>query len=301
MSDVQPQYPIYIPSKNRHDVCYTAQFFLRDGVDFKLVVEPSQSEKYINTFGKEQVLILPEDGLRLLGSRLWIRQHSIDNGFDRHWQFDDNIYWIGRLNHGNRIKCNANIGIKAIEDFTDRYENIGISGFNYEMFVPPATKNPIVINCHVYSASLINNQMPHKWRLYYNDDTDLCLQVVTNNLCTVLFNAFYVKKCRTMTVKGGNTEDLYQKDGRLIMARTLEEVWPDYVTTKWRFGRPQHVVKDSWRCFKTPLQLKTGVDLSAMPKVDERGIKLKQLRAAKTDRLKDWAEKQLSKEKSPAL
>ena len=104
-----------------------------------------------------------------------------------------------------------------------------------------------------------------------------------------------------MTVKGGNTEDLYQKDGRLIMARTLEEVWPDYVTTKWRFGRPQHVVKDSWRCFKTPLQLKTGVDLSAMPKVDERGIKLKQLRAAKTDRLKDWAEKQLSKAKSPTL
>ena len=102
-----------------------------------------------------------------------------------------------------------------------------------------------------------------------------------------------------MTVKGGNTQDLYQNNGRLVMARTLEEVWPDYVTTKWRFGRPQHVVKDSWRCFNTPLQLKPGVDLSAMPKVDERGIQLKQVRDIKSDRLRAWAENHLSKTTSP--
>lgn len=299
MNSPQPKYPVYIPSKNRHDVCYTAQFFLRDGVDFRLVVEPSQAEKYINAFGKELVLVLPQDGLKLLGARLWIRQHSESNGHERHWQFDDNITYIGRLNHGNRIKCNALLGIKAVEDFTDRYDNIGISGFNYEMFVVPTQKKPFVVNCHVYSASLINNAMPHTWRLYYNDDTDLCLQVVTNNLCTVLFNAFYVKKCTTMTVKGGNTLDLYQKDGRLIMARALEEVWPQYVTTKWRYGRPQHVIKDAWRCFKTPLRLKPSVDLSAMPKVDERGIKLVQIREPKNDRLKAWTDEYLHKKASP--
>jgi len=295
MSNNLPRYPVYIPSKNRHDVCYTAAFFLRDGVDFRLVVEPSQSEKYISAFGKEQVLVLPEDGLKLLGSRLWIRQHSIDNGFDRHWQFDDNIRYVGRLNGGKRIICNANVAISALEDFTDRYENIGISGFNYRMFVHPTIQQAFFTNCHVYSASLVNNQMPYKWRLYYNDDTDLCLQVVTNNLCTVLFNAFFVDKMKTMTVKGGNTQDLYQKDGRLIMARTLEEVWPKYVTTKWRYGRPQHVVKDSWKCFKTPLRLKRDIDLSAMPKVDERGIQLKQLRDIKSDSLRAWAEGQISK------
>jgi len=298
MNELRPKYPIYIPSKNRHDVCYTAQFFLRDGVDFRLVVEPSQSDKYINAFGKEQILVLPEDGLKLLGSRLWIRQHSLDNGFDRHWQFDDNIENIGRLNYGKRIPCNANIAICAVEDFTDRYKNVGLSGFNYRFFVPAETKKPFILNCRVYSASLINNRMPYKWRLYYNDDTDLCLQVVTNNLCTILFNAFYVRKCETMTVKGGNTQDLYQKDGRLIMARTLEEVWPEYVKTKWRFGRPQHVIKDSWRCFKTPLRLKPTVSLDVLPKVNNYGMALTAVREVKSDRLKQWAAGQMQHAKT---
>ena len=35
-----------------------------------------------------------------------------------------------------RIRCNTNIGITAVENFTDRYENIAISGMNYKFFVP---------------------------------------------------------------------------------------------------------------------------------------------------------------------
>src|SRR6476620_1070190 len=173
---ILPKYPIYIPSKNRADVCYTAKFFLRDRVDFKIVVEPSQKEAYQKIFGESQLLILPEDNMKLLGSRLWIRDHSIKNGFARHWQFDDNISETRRLHKGQRIQCDAHAAIRLIEDFTERYENIGLSGFNYCMFVPGYAQKPIVFNCHVYSATLINNQMPYKWRLIYNDDTDLCLQ-----------------------------------------------------------------------------------------------------------------------------
>lgn len=251
---MKPKYPIYIPSKGRADVCYTAKFFLEDGVDFKLVVEPSQLEEYKKYFPEDIILVLPKDGLKLLGSRLWIREHSIQNGHSRHWQFDDNIRLIGRLHKGKRIRCNANIAINIIEEFTDRYENIGISGFNYKMFVTNHTKKPYYHNVHVYSASLINNNMPYKWRLYYNDDTDICLQVLSNNLCTVLFNAVFVDKIATMVVKGGNTSDLYKGNGRLKMARALEEIWPNLVKTKWRFGRPQHVV--NWNHFKQKLKRK---------------------------------------------
>jgi hypothetical protein len=102
--------------------------------------------------------------------------------------------------------------------------------------------------------------MPYRWRLLYNDDTDLCLQVLSGGLCTVLFNAFLVQKLGTMVVPGGNTEDLYQNDGRLRMARALERVWPGVVTTDRRFQRPQHVVKDAWRKFDTPLVRRTDLD-----------------------------------------
>lgn len=263
---MKPKYPVYIPSKNRADVCYTAQAFLNDGVDFRIVVEPSQQETYCKYFDPKIILVLPEDGLKLLGSRLWIREHALSNGFDRHWQFDDNIRGCRRLYKGKRIPCNSNLAMAMVEEFTDRYSNVGVSGMNYTMFVLNDNPKPFTVNTKVYSASLINNRMPHKWRLYYNDDTDLCLQVVTNGMCTIQFNAFMVDKIKTMVVKGGNTDDLYQKDGRLIMARALEEVWPGLVTTRWRFGRPQHVVRNSWKEFNHPLIRRTDIDWEAIEK-----------------------------------
>jgi hypothetical protein len=270
MKNQIPKYPVYIPSKNRSDICLTANFFLKDKVDFKIVVEPKQYTDYKKVYSNDLLLILPEDNMKLLGSRLWIRDHSISNGYKRHWQFDDNISMIRRLHKGKRIRANANIAIYAVEQFTDRYLNIGLSGFNYTMFVTNDTKYPYQLNCHIYSATLINNEMPYKWRLYYNDDTDLCLQVLVNKLCTVLFNTFIVDKETTMALKGGNTDDLYKKDGRLIMARTLEEVWPEYVKTKWKFGRPQHVVKNSWRDFNHPLIRRGDIDWNNLesPKIN---------------------------------
>jgi hypothetical protein len=269
MSQPANKYPIYIPSKNRADVCLTARFFLVDGVDFRLVVEPSQVAAYRQNYDEKLILVLPRDNMQLLGARLWIREHSIAQGFDRHWQFDDNIYRFDRLYRMKRIPCNANVGIAALEEFTDRYLNIGVSGFNYTMFTKPEYRYPYFLNCHVYSACLINNRMPYKWRLTYNDDTDLCLQVLANRLCTVLFNAFCVNKVQTMAIKGGNTDDLYQDSGRLRMARTLEEMWPQFVKTKWRFKRPQHVV--SWSKFRHRLIRRRDLD---WPAIEKKQVKL---------------------------
>ena len=78
-------------------------------------------------------------------------------------------------------------------------------------------------------------------------------------------------------MKGGNSAQLYQGDGRTTMARSLERVWPGVVTTDRRFGRPQHVVADSWRKFDTQLIRKPDLDLDSFDKVDDYGLKLKAL------------------------
>ncbi|HLO97369.1 MAG TPA: hypothetical protein VK171_02135 [Fimbriimonas sp.] len=260
-----PRYPIYIPSKNRADVCYTAKYFQSRGVDFQLVVEPSQVESYELHFPRDIILVLPEDNLRLLGSRLWIREHSIAAGHKRHWQFDDNIRDFKVLHRKKRVHVDPNFAIEQIEEFTDRYTNIGVSGFNYTMFAH-GVLNPFFLNRRVYSASLINNEMPYVWRMYYNDDVDLCLQVLAGGMCTVLFNLYLVTKLPTMKVKGGNTADLYQGDGRLVMARSIEEVWPQYCRTIWRFGRPQHHVKWGEDVFKQRLIRDPALDWDAIEK-----------------------------------
>ncbi|NJN50269.1 MAG: hypothetical protein HC798_03745 [Polaribacter sp.] len=99
--------------------------------------------------------------------------------------------------------------------------------------------------------------MPERWRGRYNEDTDLCLQVLTKGLCTILFNAYMIDKVATMTMKGGNSDELYKGDGRLVMARSLERLWPGIVTVTRRFKRPQHVVR--WDRFKQSLKKRTDI------------------------------------------
>jgi len=282
-----PRYPIYVPSKNRVDICQTANFLVKDAVPFHLVVEPKEYKAYAKKYGKKDILVLPWDDLGtsgLIAARNWIKEHAVAEGHERHWQLDDNIRTIFRRYRGLPMYCPAGVALAAAEDFVDRYENIAIAGFNYEMFsVNNRTRMKVFnLNAHVYSCSLVLNSIPHRWRLDYNDDVDICLQVLADGWCTLLFNVWLIDKQTTMRVKGGNTP-IYQGDGRLKMARSLERMWPGVVKTKRRFNRPQHVI--NWSRFDTPLKLKPGVDLSKM-KTNEYGMKLVQVGKIKSKGLK---------------
>lgn len=277
---MMPKYPIYVPTKGRADKLLTARFLTEDEVPFYLVVEPQEREVYERHWPRASILTLPfSNAGSVIPARNWIKDHATQSGYERHWQLDDNIRYVERRYYGKRFRCDAGVAFRACEDFVDRYENIAIAGLNYEMFVINGQKMPpFYLNVHVYSCCLILNSLPHQWRGRYNEDTDICLQVLADGWCTVLFNIFFVFKTRTMKIKGGNTADLYQGDGRLKMARSLERQWPGVVETKRRFERPQHVIKDSWRRFDTPLKLKEGLTLEALDKPNEYGMRLQQVK-----------------------
>ncbi len=235
--------------------------FEQDNVAFKLVVEPQEYEDYIKHFPKANIVKLPFSNLGLGGipARNWVWQDAKKSGAARHWIWDDNIrstyYWW----KGRRVRCNANLAISSVEEFTDRYENIAISGMNYTTFIF-SSSTPYLLNSRVYSNLLIRNDIDFKWRGRYNEDTDLCLQVLSNNWATVLFNVFSIEKMHTMTMKGGNSDQLYQGDGRLEMARSLERAWPYVVETKKKFKRPQHHVIKGFKQFDTPLIRRKDID-----------------------------------------
>jgi hypothetical protein len=272
---VLPKYPVYVVSKGRADSGQTAKSLIRDEVPFKIVVEPQEQEAYANTVGAERVLVLPFSNLGLgsIPARNWIWEHSKGSGAERHWILDDNIMGFWRRWNARKMRCEAGVGLRVAEDFTDRYENVGISGLNYYMFsINKLKQPPFYLNVHVYSCILILNSLPFRWRGRYNEDTDLCLQTLAGGWCTILFNAFLAWKKTTMTMKGGNATELYKGDGRLKMARSLERVWPHVVTVGRRFRRPQHIVRGAWRGFDTPLKLKPGVDPNEPP--NEYGMRM---------------------------
>jgi hypothetical protein len=272
---IRPRYPIYIPSKGRWESGLTARFLLHDDVPFKLVVEAQEADAYAAAFGEENVLVLPfsDLGQGVIPARNWIWDHAREAGVGRHWQLDDNMRGVERCYEGRRIRCASGPALAAVEDFVDRYENVALAGLNYRSFAFPQEQPPFRVNCHVYSCMLVRNDLPNRWRGPYNEDTDLCLQVLADGLCTVQVNTFVVNKAATMTMKGGNTDEMYAGDGRLKMAKELERRWPRVATTKRRYGRPHHHARCSWRKYDTPLKLKPSIDLSKI-EPNEYGLRL---------------------------
>src|SRR5579859_1099224 len=201
-----PHYPVYILSKGRADCCYTARSLVDGGVPFHLVVEPTEAEAYAARFGPDRLLVLPFHDLRLgsIPARNFIWEHARARGVERHWVLDDNLRAFYRRYKSRRLYCEPGIALRVCEDFTDRYDNIGMSGLNYYKLVPSDQKRPpIQLNCHVYSCILLNTTLPFHWRGRYNEDTDLCLQILsTGTWCTVLINTFLAEKITTMTMKG---------------------------------------------------------------------------------------------------
>lgn len=251
---MNPSYPVYIISKGRWESRFTSKAFERMNMPYRIVIEPQEYDQYAAVIDSAKILVLPFSNLGQGGipARNWVWEHSISIGAERHWIIDDNIHSFMRVNLNNRWKADDGTIFRAAEDFTDRYENVALSGMNYKMFVPKKkSKEPFTLNTRIYSCILIKNDIPYRWRGRYNEDTDLSLRVLKDGWCTVLFNAFVADKATTMTMKGGNTESLYKlnnEDGRLLMAKSLQEQHPDVtkITRKW--GRWQHQV--DYRPFK---------------------------------------------------
>lgn len=260
---MNPNYPIYIPSKGRWSRPLTANRLDAMNVPFRLVVEPTEAKEYVALFGESRVLVLPfhDLGQGSIPARNWIWDHANSEGHARHWIIDDNITRFYRLNHNRRIPVSTGTIFKCAEDFTDRYENIAFSGLNNIAFAPDREPNiaPYALNTRIYSMTLIRNDLPYRWRGRYNEDTDICLRALKDGWVTVQFNAFLGDKATTMTMGGGNTDTVYNTgDHRREFAESLKEQHPDVVEVSWKFNRWHHQV--DYSPFKrNKLKLRDGV------------------------------------------
>jgi hypothetical protein len=242
---MNPNYPVYIISKGRYESRLTARALEARAIPYRIVIEPQEYTQYAAVIGPAKILVLPFSNLGQgsIPARNWVWEHSIEQGAARHWILDDNIREFYRLHQNAYFKTTSGVTFKAIEDFVDRYQNAAIAGMQYFMFAKRKQKiPPMVVNTRVYSCILIQNDIPYRWRGRYNEDTDLSLRALKDGYCTFLFQAFLAEKQPTMHMKGGNTDELYQGDGRLKMAQSLKEQHPDVVDIAWKWGRWQHQV-----------------------------------------------------------
>jgi hypothetical protein len=248
------KYPVYIISKGRYEKTLTAENFEKSGIDYLIAVEPQEYELYCKKLGSKRVLKLPfaNLGLGSYPARNYCWEHAKANGHKYHWLFDDNIlFWMKWVN-GKRVKWeDINSALLYVEQNANK-SNVDISGFEEPNFVVKPPKKAFKTNCHVYSAMLIKNSLPFRWRLKYNEDVDLCLQVLHNGGSTSSCVYYMANKVSTADkMKGGNQTELYKgnkAEKNLLKAKMLEAVWPQYAKTVIRFNRHHHLV--DWKVFK---------------------------------------------------
>tara|TARA_R110000824_G_scaffold18676_1_gene73557 strand:- start:2117 stop:2875 length:759 start_codon:yes stop_codon:yes gene_type:complete len=249
-------------------------------------VEAQECDAYAaSNTGVNELLVLPFRDQGLTATRNWIWDHAQSLGVERFWTMDDNIQGFYRLWRNTKFPFGDGTFLRCMEDFVDRYENIVISGMQYEFFSPRRNVfPPFRFNARVYSNMLIqtnaldSNGEPYR-NFGLNDDTDLNLRVLKDGHCTALFNAFMANKIATMRVKGGMTSEYQpgesgkkEDDGRWIMAEALRKRHPDVTTITRKWGRWQHQVDYSPFKNNKPI-LRAGV---SVPKgTDNYGMKLK--------------------------
>jgi hypothetical protein len=272
------RYPIYIISKGRWGTRKTSKALDEMKQPYRIVVEPKEYDLYANVIDKHKILVLPDNFSELgqggIPARNFVWEHSINEGHERHWILDDNIEQFNRLNRNLQVKVLTGVIFKAAEDFIDRYENVALAGFQYDYFAKAKTILPaFYLNTRIYSCILIKNDLPYRWRGRYNEDTDLSLRALKDGWVTVLFYAFIQQKAQTMTMKGGNTDTIYnQGDDRLEFAESLVKQHPDVARVTWKFNRWHHQV--NYKPFKkNKLIRKSNVEIQN--KINEYGMVLK--------------------------
>jgi len=295
MKDNYPQFPLYIPSKGRHEYMVTSKALSKMGVRHYVVAEPQEVDAYrkasegllceiveLDLSFKENYELCDSLGLsKSTGpgpARNFAWEHSKTLGFDWHWVMDDNLQYFARMTRNERIKTNSPAMWRAMEDFVLRYKNVGMAGPNYSMFAFGASKlPPFITNTRIYSCNLIRNDLIYRWRGRYNEDTILSLDMLKAGWCTIQFNAFLQGKMGTQVLKGGNTDEFYHAEGKvqqgqkyadtgtLAKSQMLVDVHPDVSKLVKKFSRWHHAV--DYSPFKNQkLIKKDGLKLTGKPK-----------------------------------
>ena len=276
-SKIKPKYPIYVITKGRWKKTFTIDTLEDMGVDFFICIEPKEVNDYLSNpkIDKNKILILPENfseqGSGAVPVRNFVWEHAVKNGHEKHWQLDDNISWFYRWNNNKQIKVRDGVFFRIMEDFSDRYENLGLVSCQYKSFIPAIDtgREEFIVNTRAYSCILINTKLldeklTERWRGRYNDDTDLTMRVLsTGDVCTVNFNSLLSGKQTSGSMKGGMA-DMYKNHthkGYQDKFDSLKEQWGDLViltNKRHKDGRPHHIIEYT-KHFKQKLVLKKDV------------------------------------------
>ena len=283
------KFPIYIVSYGRYDddVFYkgTCMTLEKMKVRYYLCVVEWEVEKYEETLKRNKcqycvdvIFVKTNEGMGSTPQRnkCWEHAKMMYPPVHRHWVLDDNIDGYFYYNRRKELRLDNGAVFRQLEDFAENVEEpIALISHNYFGDTPATTmRQPFKINCKNFSSILINHRLldEHniKWRLPYNEDIDLGLQVLEKGgLYTVGFDIFLAGKNSTKNNKKGGNKEIYKNyshEGFQKKLDCLMETWKHkeglvkQINTKHIDERPHHKI-DWSRYYPRKPNTKTFMDL----------------------------------------
>lgn len=217
------KYKIYIPTKGRYDNLLTADYLADNGIDFSLVVEKKETDLYRKKYPNNVIELPGSDYGGVYFARNFIKKMSKENGEKRHWQLDDDIRKLIHVDNGKFVDIHPKIMFGNMENFCDKFKNIGIAGAHSTVWVKFG-KKPFEINKLAYGCSLINNDLDIWWSKDVMGDIDYNIQVLESGYCTVRFYIYSFTMSTRATRKGGFT-DIYLDKDRINTVKNTQKKW----------------------------------------------------------------------------
>lgn len=218
------KYNIYIPTKGRYDNLLTADYLTKSGIDFSLVVEEKEVDLYEERY-PNKVIALPGNNYGgAYFARNFIKKLSTEKGEKKHWQLDDDIRKLIYVDNGKFIDASAKEIFEKMENFSDKFKNIGISGAHSNVWVKFG-KKPFEVNKLVYGCYLTNNDLDIWWNKDIMEDIDYNIQVLEKGWCTLRFYSFSFTMSSRTSRKGGVTELYLDKKDWYSVVKNTQEKW----------------------------------------------------------------------------
>ena len=124
---INPEFPLFIPSKGRYNTNLTANYLDIMKVPYRLVVEPQEYDLYLEKIkDKNKIIILDmtykekynycdeygtTKGTGSGPARNFIWDTAVNEGYKYHWIMDDNIIMVRYLNQWKILYCDIKMFI----------------------------------------------------------------------------------------------------------------------------------------------------------------------------------------------
>jgi len=218
------KYKIYIPTKGRYNRLLTADYLVKNGIDFSLVVEKDEADLYREKYPNNIIELPGNDYGGVYFARNFIKKLSIESGEKRHWQLDDDIKKLVYVKDGKFVDVPLNEIFGNMENFCDKFKNVGLASPHSSVWIKFG-KKPFDVNKLAYSCLLINNNLNIWWNKDVMEDIDYNIQVLDSSWCTIRFYIYSFAWSARTSQKGGVTEIYLNKQNRFNAVKNTQEKW----------------------------------------------------------------------------